>query len=443
MKNEAMYSVSYIWAKVLHYAEAYLSDIAIQTWFNDAEALELKDGKLIVYSPSEFHQETIRKKCAPYIEEALRELFHIDAELVVWGDGEFREYREQHRSTAPVKFNTQFSFASFISGASNRMAMRIAQATAQEPGQDIYNPLFIYGPSGVGKTHLLYAMANHILEHHPGLKVMYVSGEHFTNDLIQALRVGDMAEFKKRYRREADVFLVDDIHFIAGKNSTQDEFFHTFNELYAHKKQIVMTADRRPSDMSTLEDRLRTRFGQGILVGIDQPDSDTRLSIIRAKAKQLELELDEDTVAYLADRLQDSVRQIEGALKKLRVFKNLGEQDLSLPAVMRTVEDIITTQTQTAITAPMVLRQVCKYFAVDEDKLKGSQRSRNIAHPRQVLMYLLRTQVGMSLEDIGKLLHRDHGTVHHAVKKVEGELTRGDHSLKEAIEKITSNLEHP
>ena len=438
-----MYATAYIWAKVLNSLEDQLTEVMVRTWLDDTEVIELKDGKLILYSPSDFRQENIRVRCAPYIEQALRDLFHIEAKLEVWGDSELRAFREQRRNTDPIRFNPQFTFANYVTGASNQIAVRIAQRAAEEPGQDVYNPLFVYGPTGVGKTHLLYAIANHVMELHPELKVMYVRGDQFTNELIHAIGERNTTEFKKKYRYEADVLLIDDVQFIAGKEQTQEEFFHTFNELYAHKKQIVMTADRKPSDMATLEDRLRSRFGEGILVGISPPDHDTRLAIIQAKARRLGLALDEETLAYLTDRLRDNVRQIEGALKKLRAFHDLGALEMTLPNVMRTVEDIVTADASTAVTAPVVIRQVCRYFGVDEEKLKSPQKSKNIALPRQIAMYLCRRLIGMSYIDIGKEFQRDHGTVHHAVKKVEEDLARKDSSLKGIMDEIISNIDNP
>ena len=438
-----MYSATYMWAKVLTYLEEQLTEIAVRTWLDDAEVVELKEGKLILYSPSDFRRENIRNRCALYIEEGFRKLFNTEAKLEVWGDSELRAFREQRRTGDPIRFNPQFSFESYVTGESNQIAVRIAQRAAEEPGGDICNPLFIYGPTGVGKTHLLYAIANQVMACHPELRVMYVRGDQFTNELIRAIGERNTAEFKKKYRYEADVLLIDDVQFIAGKEQTQEEFFHTFNELYAHKKQMVMTADRKPAEMATLEERLRSRFGEGILVGISPPDRDTRLSIIRAKAKRLGLGVDEETLAYLTDRLRDNVRQIEGALKKLRAFHDLGALELTLPNVMQTVEDIVTEEKEAVVTAAMVIRQVCRYFGVDEEKLKSPQKSKNIALPRQIAMYLTRRLVGMSYIEIGKEFQRDHGTVHHAVKKVEEDLARKNSGLKGIIDEITSNIDNP
>lgn len=439
-----MYSATYIWAKVLCDLERKLSEITVSAWLDDAELVELNDEQLIVYSPSDFRQEVIRERCGPYIQESLQDLFHIKAKLVVWGDSELHNFREEKRNTDSVCFNPQFSFDSFVTGESNQIAVKIAHAAANNPGSEVYNPLFIYGPPGVGKTHLQYAIANYIKEVHPDKKVVYIRGDQFTNELVSAIRNGKTAEFKHKYRHDLDVLLIDDIQFIAGKESTQEEFFHTFNELYEHKKQIVMTADRKPGDMATLEDRLRGRFGEGIMVGISPPDPDTRVSIIRAKAKKLLLNLDEETIRYLADNLTDNVRQIEGALKKLRAYRDLGALELTLSNVARTIEDICTVDTQMTITPSLVMRNVCRYYGIDdEDTLKGPQKSKGVAEPRQIAMYLIRKLTKMSYSDIGKEFgNRDHGTVHHSVKKIEATLKLKDNRLDGVIQDITSNIQN-
>ena len=251
------------------------------------------------------------------------------------------------------------------------------------------------------------------------------------------------AEFKNKYRHGVDVLLIDDIQFIAGKESTQEEFFHTFNQLYECKKQILMTADRKPGDMVTLEDRLRGRFGEGIMVGISVPDPDTRISIIRAKAKKLLLDFDEETIHYLADNLTDNVRQIEGALKKVRAYRDLGALELTRENIARTIEDVCTSDSKMPITPSIIIRNVTRYYGIDEDSIRGPQKSKGVAEPRQIAMYLIRKLVKMSFSDIGKEFGgRDHGTVHHSVKKVEAALKLKDNRLDGVIQDITSNIEN-
>jgi len=262
-----MYSSAYVWAKVLSHMEERLGAVTVSAWFDDAEVVELTEEKLIIYTPSDFRLDMIRRRCTAYIQDALKEIFNSDAKLEVFGDEELKEYRNKDKSPVSMDFNPQFSFDNFVVGGSNRFAHGAAIAVTNHPGE-VYNPLFIYGPPGVGKTHLLYAIANGIRKSKPDANIVYIKGDQFTNELIAAIQRGKNIEFRNKYR-EADLFLIDDIQFIAGKDSTQEEFFHTFNKLYEEHKQIVMTSDRKPSDMLTLEDRLRTRFEWGLLASIE------------------------------------------------------------------------------------------------------------------------------------------------------------------------------
>jgi len=435
-----MYATAYVWAKVLGRLEAQLSDITVSAWMDDTEVISLTEDKLVLYSPSDFRQEIIRERCAPYIQEALKNLFHLQAKVEVWGDRELRAYRQQSRPTGSVFFNPQFSFDNYVSGQSNQIAVKIARAAAEDPGQVVYNPLFLYGPPGVGKTHLQYAIANRVLQKFPDKKVVCVRGDQFTNELISAIRAGETAEFKEKYR-QADILLVDDIQFIAGKEATQEEFFHTFNALYEQGKQIVMTADRKPTEMTTLEDRLQSRFGAGILVAIEAPDYATRLSIIRAKAAGLSLELSEEVISYLAEHLTDNVRQIEGALKKIRAFRDLDNMALTLPNIARTVADVRGAESRLPITPALILRNVCRYYGISQETLKGPQKSKGVAEPRQIAMYLMRKLLNLSFPDIGKEMGRDHGTVHHAVKKIQVSLTMDDGRLEGIVQDILANME--
>ena len=265
-----MFSSAFVWAKVLSYMEERLGDIAVSTWFDDAEVVELTEDHLILYTPSAFRQEIIRNRCTDYVQDALKEVFNSNAKLIVYGDKELDAHRCKGKNSTSLDFNPQFNFDNFVVGPSNSFAHGAAIAVSKNPGS-VYNPLFIYGPPGVGKTHLLYAIANGIRKQNPEANIVYIKGDQFINELIEALQSGKNVEFRSKYR-EADLFLIDDIQFIAGKNSVQEEFFHTFNKLYEENKQIVMTSDRKPSDMLTLEDRLRTRFEWGLLADIQPAD---------------------------------------------------------------------------------------------------------------------------------------------------------------------------
>ncbi len=435
-----MYSAAYVWAKVVSRIEEQYGPLVVSSWLDDAEPVELSDKRLVLYSPSDFRQETIRRNCKSSIEEALRELFRMDAELVVWGDSELKRYRSERSARSMWSYNPQFSFENYIAGSSNPIPLKASRYVAEHPGDSVYNPLYLYGAPGVGKTHLLYAIANHISQHSPETNVVYVKGEQFTNELIQAIMNGSTMEFKKKYR-EADVLLVDDIQFIAGKESTQEEFFHTFNHLFEHQKQIVITSDRKPVDMATLEDRLKGRFGVGVTVEIAQPDVRTRELIIRDKAQKLGLALDEATVQYISRTLCDNVRQIEGGLRKIRAYHDLSGMELTRDNIERTIADVKTSATGTAVTPELVVRYVCRYYGIEEAQLKSQLRSKNIAEPRQIAMYLIRHLTKMSFPDIGEFFGRDHGTVQHSVKKIDASLRQKDSRIEGILKDIQRNIE--
>ena len=249
-----MYSSAYVWAKILSYLEERMTSTMVSASFDDAEVVELNDSHLILYSPSDFRREVITRRYSTMIQDALKEVFNSDAKLIVFGDAELEAFKSKGKATTSMDFNPQFTFDNFVVGPSNRFAHSACIAVTNVPGQ-VYNPLFLYGPPGVGKTHLLYAISNGIRKQKPDANIVYIKGDQFTNELIDAIKNGKNIEFRNKYR-EADLFLIDDVQFIAGKESTQEEFFHTFNKLYEEHKQIVMTSDRKPSDMLTLEDRL-------------------------------------------------------------------------------------------------------------------------------------------------------------------------------------------
>lgn len=433
-----MYAASYVWAKVLNYMEQQLSEVMVSAWFDDAEVVELTETELIIYSPSEFRQDRIRATCAPYIEEALQQLFQSHAKLVVWGETEKKAKQNKSENNCSY-FNSQFVFENFIAGSVNALPLKIASAVAADPGLNVYNPVFFYGPPGVGKTHLLYSIANEIAKKHPQKKIVCIKGDQFTNELVKSIQHGGTAQFREKYR-EADILLVDDIQFIAGKESTQEEFFHTFNELYENGKQIVLTADRKPSDMTTLEDRLRSRFGVGVMVEIAPPDLETRILITKAKSKQLCLGFNPEIIKYIATNLSDNIRQIEGALKKIRAFRDLAGMELTLENVIHAIEDMRTSENNVLVTPALIVRNVCKYYGVEEDILKGPQRSRNISEPRQVAMYLTRQMLNMSQDEIAKVFSRERTTVVHALKQVEKTIQLKGNKLDPILQDLQSNI---
>jgi len=433
-----MYASAYVWAKVINHMEERLGAVTVSSWFDDAEVVELNEEQLIIYSSSDFRREIIRRRCTEYIQDALKEIFNSDAKLLVFGDEELAAYRSRGKQNTTMDFNPQFSFDNFIVGPSNRFAHGAAIAVTNIPGQ-VYNPLFIYGPPGVGKTHLLYAIANGIRKANPNANIVYIKGDQFTNELITAIQSGKNIEFRNKYR-EADLFLIDDIQFIAGKESTQEEFFHTFNKLYEEHKQIVMTSDRKPSDMVTLEDRLRTRFEWGLLADIQPPDYETRMAIIKNKADSLALELPDDVCHFIATNCTSNVRQIEGTVKKLRAYVDLNAMELTLDNVQRAVADMYKNEGSALPTPSLIITQVCKFYSIEESVIRGTLKNRGTAEARQVAMYLIRKLTNLSFPDVGKEFNRDHTTAMHGIKKVESALAAGDTALQNNIRDITSNI---
>ena len=435
-----MYSSDYVWAKVLSYLEDQLTAITISAYFDDAQVVELTEDQLILYSPSEFRRTTIVRRYTDYIQDAQKEIFDSDAKLVVYGDEELASYKNkgQDKIATAMDFNPQFSFDNFVVGPSNRFAYNAAMAVTKTPGQ-VYNPLFIYGPPGIGKTHLLYAIANGIRKTDPNINIVYIKGDQFTNELITAIGSGKNIEFRSKYR-EADLFLIDDIQFIAGKDSTQEEFFHTFNALYENNKQIVMTSDRKPSDMLTLEKRLQSRFEWGLLASIEAPDDETRMAIIKKKAASLGLELGDDVCDYIAVNVTNNVRQIEGTVKKIMAYRDLNNMPLDLPNISRAIDDMFKGEGNALPTAGLIISQVCKFYSVDESVLRGTLKNKGTAEARQVAIYLIRKLTNLSTPDIGKELSKDHSTVLYSINKVEKALKAGDTALQNHIQDITANI---
>ena len=433
-----MYSSAYVWAKVLSHMEERLGAVTVSAWFDDAEVVELNEEHLILYSASDFRREIIRRRCTDYIQDALKEIFNSDAKLIVFGDEELAAFKSKGKATTSMDFNPQFTFDNFVVGPSNRFAHSACIAVTNTPGQ-VYNPLFLYGPPGVGKTHLLYAIANGIRKTNPNANIVYIKGDQFTNELIAAIQRGKNIEFRNKYR-EADLFLIDDVQFIAGKESTQEEFFHTFNKLYEEHKQIVMTSDRKPSDMLTLEDRLKTRFEWGLIADIQPPDYETRMAILKNKAKSLGLQLDDDVCNYIAINVTNNVRQIEGTVKKILAYRDLNNMPLDLPNISRAIDDMFKKEGNAVPTPSLIISQVCKYYSIDEAVLRGTLKNKGTTEARQMAIYLIRKLTNLSLPDIGKEFNRDHSTVLYAIRKVEASLKSGDAAIQDKVRDITANI---
>ncbi|MCI5604159.1 MAG: chromosomal replication initiator protein DnaA [Clostridia bacterium] len=335
--------------------------------------------------------------------------------------------------------NPKYTFENFVIGSSNEYATAAAISTTEKPGY-IYNPLFLYGNSGLGKTHLMQAIGNRIKQNHPDFNVVYVTTECFTNEFIAAVREGKMVEFRKKYR-PADVLLVDDVQFMENKEATQEEFFHTFNDLYSLNKQIVLTSDRKPNDLITLEERLRTRFSQGLTIDITIPNYETRMAILQKKAEFHNVHISEEVLSYIADRIKSNIRELEGALLKIISYSELSHTDITLELAKQTLKSILPEDGVVKITPDKIMDKVAVFYNVSKEDLIGSIRTKNIAFPRQIAMYLCKKLTDMNFGMIGKTFgNKDRTTVMHNVNKIEKEINTNE-SLKIDINYILKDLE--
>ena len=426
-----------IWAKVIELMQTDMTATTINTWFDDASAVSLDENRFVLYSPTRFKRDIIASRYVPFIQNALHELFSADFDVIVLTEGEMDTLKTAKQSNF-LPGTEEYTFERFVVGSSNKFAHAAARAVADNPGQS-YNPLFIYGESGLGKTHLLYAIANQIQREHPDYNIVYIKGDQFTNELIDAVRSGKNFEFRDKYRN-ADLFLMDDIQFIAGKDATQEEFFHTFNSLYENKRQIVLTSDRVPGDMVRLEDRLRTRFEWGLIVDVQPPDYETRFIITREKALELGIELPQDVVDYISENITNNVRQIEGTVKKIKAYHDLTGMPLDITNVSRAIKDMYKGKTQAIPTPDLIISEVCRFYSIDESTLRSTLKNKGTAEARQVAMYLIRKLTNLSLPDIAKEFGKNHTTVLYALKKVEQELPNSSNGLQDNIRDITSNI---
>ena len=436
-----MNSPADVWAMVLKLMEADMTATTINTWFDDAKAVSLDAKQFVLYTPSNFKRDIILSRYLPAIQKALHELFSADLDVLVLGEGELERFTAANQPPADDNFlpgTEEYTFERFVVGSSNKMAYAAARAVAEKPAHS-YNPLFIYGESGLGKTHLLYAIAHTIHRTHPEFRVVYIKGDAFTNDLIQAIREGRNPEFRNKYR-SADVFLMDDVQFIAGRESSQEEMFHTFNTLYEAGRQIVFTADRPPKEMLRLDDRLRTRFEWGLPVDIQPPDYETRVAIIKNKAIRRGINLPEPVLQYIADNITSNVRQIEGTVNKILAFQELMGESVDVDTVIRTVRDMCKDKAEFLPSPDVIIEEVAKFYNLDTDAIRGQGRTKDTALARQIAMYQIRRMTNLSLKEIGKEFEgRDHTTVMHSIDRVE-KLMKTNPEIAEIIKDINANI---
>jgi len=422
-----------------------LGTIAMNLWFGDIEIISFSNYTLTLMTSTEFKMQIINEKYLSQLEDIFKDLMGFSISISVVSKNPSvnvdkiknqissediipnREESVEHIETPTVlgstmpTVNFEYTFDNFIVGSSNKFAHAACIAVADKPAQD-YNPLFIYGPSGLGKTHLLYAVTNEIKTKNPFANIIYIKGEDFTNQMIESLAKKSMSKFRDKYRT-CDVLLIDDIQFIAGKESTQEEFFHTFNALYEEGKQIILTSDRPPKDIKTLEDRLKTRFEWGLIADIQPPDLELRIAIFKNKISQAGITISDEIITYLAENLRSHIRQIEGAVKKLVAIKFLSGSEITMDIAKNCMTELLGGAEPVNVTVDKIFSAIEKKYDVGKTELIGKSRVKDVAQARHVAIYLVRTITEMSLPNIGKLFNRDHSTVISSIDTIEKKIS--------------------
>lgn len=432
-----MNSLTDIWNSIVAVLSENMTETAISTWFSECKPVAFTDDKLILHAPTDFKRNIIVGRFSDSIKSALTELFSADIELTVLAGDEITDFEIEREVKTGLPEIAGLTFDNFIVGPSNKFAHAAAQAVSEKPG-GVYNPLFIYGNSGLGKTHLLLAIGQTIHARDHDAKMLYIKGEDFVTEMIISLRSGTQEEFRIKHRN-IDLLLIDDIQFISGKMGVQEEFFHTFNSLYEAGKQIVITSDRPPLEMLKLEDRLRSRFEGGLIADVQQPNVETRIAIIKNKSAAFGIVIPDDAVEYLADNITANVRQIEGVVKRLTAYKEILEDNITVDSVKRAIKDVIRVGTYIP-TPDVIIDESARYYSIDSSELRGQRRSKNTAMSRQVSMYLMRNLTNLSLTDIGNEYEgRNHSTVLSSIRKVE-DLLKTDPEMSTTVRDITSNI---
>lgn len=424
-----------LWTNCAANIRAQVSDAVWRTTFSGARAVAFDEGELVLVVPNGLQKERIEGRYLGLVRDAIDETAEDEISVRVeietdWSqlpidvprpDLAVAEAEPAAPAAAPPSPQDKLTFEHFVIGPSNRFAHAAALSVAEAPAAS-YNPLFIHGDSGLGKTHLLRGIANFVANHYPTYRVRYVSTETFLNEFVEAIRTNALPEFKRRYR-DVDVLLIDDIQFMEGKDGLQEEFFHTFNELHQNHKQIVLSSDRTPDAMPTLEDRLRSRFKWGLITDIQRPDLETRLAILSKKAESKTIEIPDDVLSFIAENITDSIRELEGALIKVTAYANLTQQPLTVDLASLVLGDLITNAAKKPVTAARIIDLTAEMFDFEVEQITGGSRRRPLVDARQVAMYVTRNMTDLSFPDIGKEFgNRDHTTVMHACKKIEARM---------------------
>jgi len=439
MEGISLDSFEQAWEIVCGYCKSQITDVAYKTWFSRLKpvSLDFDQGTAVIEAPNDFHKQTLLRCYSDLLQRALKNVFgeNIGFQITVTEEKEI-----QPGENAPQDDGYELTFETFVVGPSNRFDYAACQAVASKPA-NLYNPLFIYGNSGLGKTHLLSAVSKEFKNNFPNRSVVYVKSEDFTNEVIDAIAKGTTQALRAKYR-SADLLLVDDIQFIGGKVSTQEEFFHTFNTLYEAKKQIVLTSDRPPRDIATLEDRMKNRFEWGLTADVQTPEFETRVAIIRRKAESFDFDIPENVCEYIANKLKNNIRQLEGAVKKLRAFHLLEGRPVNIVTAQTAISDIINNSQPTPVTVDKIIEEVARTYQVTPEDIRSQKRNAAVSKARQVAMYVVREITSMPMVEIGQTFGgRDHSTVVYALHQMEDRLEKEAHT-KDTVEDIIKNIQN-
>jgi chromosomal replication initiator protein len=439
------------WDDILKYliSEYGITDVSYNTWLKPLKVYDVYDHVITILINDERigppSINIIRNKYELLLKVSIEEIMNDPYEIkfILQSQIDTAEKNSEpviikKNNNSPTFLNARYTFDTFVVGGNNEFARAASLAVAENPGE-IYNPLFIYGGVGLGKTHLMHSIAHFVLNQNPDTKVLYVTSEKFTNELIDAIQKNTTTQFREKYR-SIDILLIDDIQFIIGKERTQEEFFHTFNTLHESKRQIIISSDRPPKEMLTLEDRLRSRFEHGLLADIQSPDYETRMAILRKKEELDGLKVDEEVLRYIATNIKSNIRELEGALTKIVAFSRLKKRDLNLLLAEEALQDIISPNEKKVITAEFIVEIVAEHHNLTPAEIYSKDKSRSVSYPRQIVMYLCRRLTDLSVTEIGRILgNRDHSTVLHGYDKVAGDIER-DVSLHNTVDVLIKKI---
>jgi len=448
-----------VWEKTLSYLQGRVNEQTFTAWFKPITPLYIDGTGINLGVPNEFFKEWVSERYADLIMSCLTIAAGEKIQLVFTAIGEkesvdkktkaepqkskpgilssiFPRYAKDHQPRQ-IGLNPKYTFEAFVVGPNNRFAHAASLAISESPAKT-YNPLFIHGGVGLGKTHLMHAIGNFVSSKSPKTKILYISSEEFTNQLISAIQTRTTVEFRKKYRN-VDVLLIDDIHFIAGKEATQEEFFHTFNTLYDAHKQIIMSSDRSPKEIPTLEERLVSRFGWGLVTDVQLPDFETRIAILKKKSERETVPVPNDVLYFLGDNIKTNIRELEGALIRVVAYAKLTGKNMSVDAARETLKGMIT-EGKKNINVALIQKKVAEFFDISFQDMKTKKRTQTIVHPRQIAMYLCRGLTSLSLPEIGAYFGgRDHTTIIHACNKIEKEL-KSKENIRKAIDQLTHSI---